>query len=262
MQGEAFKDALAYYKETSRAFTVERTGYTASIHDEEGKKYLFADTPIRNQLFGIFSKLKAEVKRAGIPEIDERAVKYYSFKQALSLDKLPNLSFCVDMSSAYITALLHLGLITETLFDTLNKLPKKERLKVVGMLAVEKTVITYQGGRITGTETRTSETRPAFFAACMEVGRIMDTAAQHPKHLFYWVDGAFFSEPVPEVETYFRELGYRTKVETVTDLRWSKSKNYLFYTKDGARKYLCVPTQKPSKEWIAQLLNNPNNPTR
>ena len=260
MAGSAFRDALEYYRDTAKEFTVERTGYTASIKDQDGKKYLFAESPVKLRLFGVFSKLKAEIRRNDIPVVNEKAVKYYNFEKAKKLQTLPAVAWCVDISSAYITALHKLDMISDELFQILNSLPKTDRLKVVGMLATQKTVLHYAGGKIVHTETRTSETRPAFFAACAAVGQVMENVAEHPDHLFYWVDGAFFSRDVPEVETYFAEEGYRTKTETVTDLKWSKSGNYLFYTKEGSRKYLCVPTRKPSKEWIQQLLNEPRTP--
>jgi hypothetical protein len=73
------------------------------------------------------------------------------------------------------------------------------------------------------------------------------------------VDGAFFDRPVPEVSEFFTAQGFPCKVERIENLRWSKSRKFILYHKDGEQKYLTVPGPKtPSPEWIQKLLNTPN----
>ena len=251
-----FEKALEYFKATLPAFTVERTGYTAKLIDHEDQRYLFAEDEVKPRLFPIAKRLKEEVTANGVPEVDEASIRYFGFRRAKQLDNLPAVAHCVDLSSAYAYALLHRKLISPETLDALCKLPKGDRLRVIGMLATTKTVFTYERGTVTKVEVRHSPTRAAFFGACETVGRIMEQVTDHPAHLFYWVDGAYFDRPVPEVSEYFTGQGFPCKEETVTNLRWSKSRRILFYEKDGTRKYLGVPgDRKPSPKWIETLLN-------
>jgi hypothetical protein len=257
LDAASFPDALRWHRAHVPAFTVERTGYTAAIKTPNGKKKLFAETPVPLRLFGLFQRLKSEIKRRGIPQLPTDPIKYYNFDRIKELENLPAVAYSVDLSSAYAQALFNLGMIGEEMFQELSQVSKGHRLKVVGMLATQKTVITYGEGRILDVATVTSETRPAFFAACAEVGRLMELSTTAPGFLFYWVDGAFFDTPSEQVSQYFTEQGYPCKTETVHDLKLSPSRKVLFYTKDERRKYLCLPTKRPAAAWITELLNTP-----
>lgn len=252
----SFGDALALFKEMHPRFVVERTGYTAKFKLPDGQRYMFAEQPMRPSLFPIARKLKEEVVERGIPQVDESAVRYFGFARIRALPEPPARAWCVDLSSAYAYALKKRGLLSDELFDKINALPKLDRLRVIGMLATTKTVLDYANGEVLSVDTKASDTRPAFFAACETVGRLMQDVEGHPAHLFYWVDGAFFDRPVPEVKEYFEEQGFPCKVEEITDLRWSRKRGFLFYRKDGALKYLSLPSgKKPNPAWIAALLN-------
>lgn len=260
LQGTApFAEALEYFKEVEPRFTVERTGYTAAVKLPTGEKYLFAETPVKLSLFGIFSRLKAQVRRAGVPEVEEGSVNYFDLSR-VKRETLPSQAVSVDLTSAYTYALKNLSLIDEKLFSDLCKLPKQDRLKVVGMLATTKTVLHYADGKVTSATTTKSETRGAFFATCKVVGELMQAVSAHPRYLMFWVDGAFFDGEPEGVKEYFEREGYPAKLERITDIRLSDSGKVLFYTKDGTRKYLCIPKKTPSAKWIEDLLNKPQTP--
>ena len=254
-RGSSFIDALEFFRDTERDFTVERTGYTAKLTTGDGRKYLFTDSPIRPSLFPLTRRMRDEVKAAGVPVIEEKQVEYFSFRNAMKRKDLPRVAWSIDLSSAYAYALHGRRLVTDATFTELLALPKDERLRVVGMLATTKAVIRYEGGKVAALDTFKSETRGAFFACCEDVGAIMKDVEGAPGHLFFWVDGAFFDRPAPEVVDYFEAQGFPAKTEKVTDLKWSDSRRFLFFTKDGKRKYLSVPREKqPSAAWIAELL--------
>lgn len=255
-RGGAFLDALEYFRDTERAFTVERTGYTAKVTTDAGRKYLFTDSLVRPGLFPLVKRMKEEVEAAGVPVIDERQVEYFSFRNLFKRRDLPSTAWSIDLSSAYAYALHRRRLVTDATFGELIALPKEERLRAVGMLATTKAVIRYERGRVASLVTHRSATRGAFFACCEDVGEVMRDVEGAPGHLFFWVDGAFFDRPAPLVETYFSDMGFPCKTEVVTDLHWSPSRRFLFFTKDGKRKYLSLPRDKqPSAAWIADILS-------
>lgn len=259
--GRNLTAALEFFRETTPEFHVERTGYTATIKvPKAGKfrRYFFADSPVRPALFAVYRKLQEDVLRKPIPPVPEAAVRYHHFNEAQRRDILPARAWSVDLSAAYPQALLNTGLIRKETFKLLSELPKDERLKVVGMLATQKTCFHYFGGKIEEVTTITAETRPAFFHACTTIGNLLSEAQQMPGYLFYWVDGAFVETGAETFADFFRSHGYPCKVEEVSGMKWSRSKKFLFYTKDGKRKYLTVPgTKQPAPQWIEQLLNTP-----
>jgi hypothetical protein len=257
--GATFADALETFRDIYPRFTVTRTGYTAKVQIHNGGKFLFAEGRVNPTLFPLANKLKAEVLKRGVPTVDRSGIRYFSFNKAQAHQELPRSAYCVDLSSAYVHALRHRKLITGATFNRLLKLPKEERLRVVGMLATTKTRIEYHGGKVTEVKTEQSPTAGAFFAACETTGEIMSMIEEHPAFLFFWVDGAFFDRPVPEVSEFFTAQGFPCKVERIENLRWSKSRKFILYHKDGEQKYLTVPGPKtPSPEWIQKLLNTPN----
>jgi hypothetical protein len=257
LNADSFRDALEYFRDTEQRFTIERTGYTAAIKTEKGKKYLFTDAPVKLRLFGLFQRLKKEVSGKQLPEVNRAGVKYYSFKDAMKYEELPKAAHSIDISSAYVTALFNAGVISEAMNKELRELPKADRLKVVGMLATTKTVIHYDRGNVTEVFTERSPTSNVFFYACDQVGQAMETVRNIDGHLFYWVDGAFFERNEEQVAEHFRALGYATKIEAVTDLKFSPTRKHLFYTKDGERKYLAIPHKREAAPWIVNLVNQP-----
>jgi hypothetical protein len=256
MRSSTAADALEFFRDTEASFEVIATGYTSKVILPDGRKFLFSDGGVRPHLFPVAKALKEEVLKSGVPEVNEKGIHYYSFGGLKGTP--PARAWCVDLSSAYTFALHLLGLISRETLDKLTELDKVERLRVVGMLATTKTRIKYEGGRTTEVEVELSETRGAFFAACMHVSEVMQQASKHPGFLFYWVDGIFFDRDVPEVTEYFTQCGYPSKVEHVEKLRLSPSRKHLFFEKDGVKKYLSIPRgRQPSPEWMQELLNKP-----
>lgn len=253
----SFQPALELWRSTEHEFKVTRTGYTCKVELMDGSRYFFGEHGASPRIFSVSKKMKDEVSKAEPIKIPGR-IKYYRFQDAQERDTLPGAAFSIDLSAAYAYALLNLGLITEETLGALRSLPKKDRLRAVGMLAAAKDVFTYRNGKVEDIASERAETAWAFFAACHAVGELMDAAAGFPGFLFYWVDGAFFDQPSQEVSEYFSANGYPSKTEEVSNLKWSTSRKYLFFTKDGERKYLSIPEGKqPSAQWIAELLEKP-----
>lgn len=188
-------------------------------------------------------------------------VTYYRFNHERAL---PSRAVCVDIRAAYPTTLRNLGIIDSKAFGMLMALPKADRLKAVGMLAATKYRQEFEQGRaVTGIERDAAPTSWAFFTICHEVGRVMERLREElgAAFLHFWVDGVFV-EPGAEAvaEQYLSAAGYETTTEQVDNLRRSNSGRYIFYTKGGARSYLCVPQRSTfdERELLHALADAPN----
>lgn len=260
-RGNSLEAALEYYKRKGAPFTLVRTGYTASLHanDADGReiKHHFSEGGGNPSTFGIARRLAEMVTAAGVPAID-RTPSYFDLSGVKERKELPPVCWCIDLTSAYVQALFNLRLIDAAMFQELQRLPKADRLRVVGMLATAKTYFYYSGERLIGDETKYADTRGAFLAACNLIGDTMDEVKDWPGYMLYWVDGVFFDREAPEVADHFAAQGLPCKVERLTGVHWSPSKRFLFFSKEGERKYLTMPAgRKPAPQWIAKLLSQP-----
>lgn len=259
LRARSFEHALQYFKGTGRPFTVIRTGYTATIDLGDGERYYFSEGRITNPaMFAVARQVKEDVLAAGVPQ-DVPRPSYFAF-DGVQAGLLPPQAWSVDLRSAYAQALHNMRLIRSETFLALQKLPKADRLKAVGMLATSKSFTYWNGEHIVGSDTERSPTAPAFFAACRLIGEVMEDVKAWPGFLLYWVDGAFFDHPATEVADHFAAEGFPCKLEPVGSLRWSKSRRFLFFAKDGEEKYLTLPRGKqPAPQWIAELLSKPTS---
>lgn len=260
-RGGSLEGALEYYKRKGVPFTLVRTGYTATLHvtDDQGQetKHHFAEGKGNPAMFGVARRLADMVTANGVPAI-EKAPKYFDLSGVQDRRPLPPECWCIDLTSAYVQALFNLRLIDAPMYRELQGLPKADRLRVVGMLATAKSYFYYSGERLIGDETKYAETRGAFLAACHLIDETMEEVKPWPGYLLYWVDGVFFDRPAPEVADHFAAQGFPCRIEHLTGVSWSPSKRFLFFTKDGQRKYLTMPAgRKPAPQWISKLLSAP-----
>lgn len=216
------------------------------------RRYLFTDRATSNRCFSAAALVKKQVAATEVVDTDTgEIVDLYSSRGGVTYYRftdrpvLPPEAVCVDIKAAYPTTLLNLHLIDEKGHRALMSLPKRDRLKAVGMLAATRYVQHFEHGLPVGhMEKEDSATRWAFFALCERVGEVMETLRDNlgERFLFFWVDGMFMHpDAVPEARAYLHAAGYETTAEPVTALRWSPSRKYVFYTKNGKATYLCIP---------------------
>ena len=262
LRGNNVGAIIEQMRRTRRPFVVCRTGYTTTI--QEGKRwnerskydarYYFAEEAVNTRTFAAFNALKRDAIAAGGLSLPPADPVYYNFSGLVA--PLPSVAYSVDLTSAYAQALYNLGLCTTKTLGLLRSLPKVDRLRAVGMLATARSFVHFDGTRVTRAYVTHSETRNIFLVACEEVGRVMGYAVEIPGFLCFWVDGAFFRHEATEVADTFEGMGYPCKIERLDGMRLSSSKRFLFFGKDGERKYLTLPQGKrPAPQWINDLLN-------
>jgi hypothetical protein len=126
-------------------------------------------------------------------EKDRFWIKYYNYNRISNI-KQSRRFYYIDLSSAYITALKNKGLINNELFNSINLLPKKDRLISLGMLAYEPYELDYRNGELHGTQRIKNEYSKTFYLACRELQLVMEAIIKkiNSNYLWYWVDGIFF----------------------------------------------------------------------
>ncbi len=220
----------------------EYTSYTASVIVED-RKFVFHPTSKIKKPFHVFEKVKREIKKSGVevPNIDKSKINWHNFSKR----KFPKEFYSVDLSSAYASVLLKYKAITEeTYHEILNKIPKEDRLKAIGMLGTLKSRLTYERGKEPILEKVESEFANWFFFCCYVTGEIMELTKEHciDDYLFYWVDGIAVSQNPQKALDFMAKLGYKSKVDIITECE--AEDGVIFYKKNGKEKVLHIPKSR------------------
>ena len=191
---------------------------TTSVIDVPCKnlQYSILDSLTRKEVFFAHSKIKSDLKKCNviIDEVPQQNINYYSLTSRTGNNFKLNNIFCIDIKSAYPSALLNEKLISKQTFDDLQKLDKLERLKAIGMLASKKTVLYYEKGKIENYEVKVNDFYNFFFYTQYVIGEIMQEIENllGGDFLFFWVDGI-----------YFKNIENKEKIIDIL-----KKRNYLF----------------------------------
>jgi len=220
----------------------EYTSYTASVIVED-RKFVFHPTSKIKKPFHVFEKVKKEIEKSGVivPQIDRTKINWHNFSKR----KFPEEFYSVDLSSAYASVLLkHKAISDETYNDILEKIPKEDRLKAIGMLGTLKSRLTYQKGKEPILEKIESPFANWFFFCCYVTGEIMELTKEHCKedYLFYWVDGIAVSKNPQKAIDYMTSLGYRSKIDRITECSYEDG--VIYYKKNGKAKVLHIPKSR------------------
>lgn len=159
----------------------------------------------------------------------------------IRLDKVINL----DISAAYANTLRSERLICRETYDLLMRIPKRQRLAAVGMIAYNRLIFHYKDGACVEIEREAGPFRNIFFYLISKVQEIMIELADiaGPAYIFHWVDGIFLHSGVPErildrMEKYVKDQGQESYQELATDFHLVKRGHVLEieFNKLGERK--------------------------
>lgn len=174
-------------------------------------------------------------KNEHLIEDTEEKENYYNFSPTLkevakdsgSIYELENVSE-VDITKAYYRSARNLGYISEEFFQKCMKIPKDQRLRLIGSIATRKTVKTYKSKDFleNGNSTEPYSTfikedkklRLAWRNIVINVDNAMSDVMTHLKDdfIFYWVDGIFFHNDgmnAFKVRQIFKKHGFETTFE-------------------------------------------------
>lgn len=201
--------------------------YTTKVIHKLGRK-TFSSMKLTNKAFIAANKIKKDVLESEfyqqIKDKEFSSVNYgYNNKIRFAFGHGESV-LNIDISQAYAHCLLLNNLITTDTFDYITKLPKSERLIVVGMLARTYTEFSYtQKGEVKQVDFFKEPTYNVFMFLINEIDNVMkDCVFYLGNHFyFYWVDGIFFRKSAPKnvikkVEGIFEYYGYPYKYEDIT----------------------------------------------
>lgn len=221
-------------------FSIEKNSYTikAIVGDNS---FLFTDERVSRKIFIANKMILRDCKDVYIDFLP--VINFFDFTD-LKKNKSKNI-FGVDISAAYPTTLYVNNLIKKETFNYLMRLPKKDRLKAIGMCAKRKTILIYENGQIKKVFEERSESENIYFFCQYEIGNLMIQLKNIFKKdfLFFWFDGIYFKTKEAQEFAYnfLNKKGFKVKKEDIKNLKIFN--NRIEYFKEKKKKVLFLPNK-------------------
>lgn len=190
-------------------------------------KYLQNNQP--NISFIAYQKIKTDLltwSANEMPNIDKRACTYFDFSGKIKPRKN---SVCsnLDLSSAYATILYNDCFIKKETYDFIMKLPKKQRLVCVGMLASHKDEFIYQQGKPIIRNEIINPMENYFYYCVDRTASIMHKLAEilEDDFIFTWVDSIYYNSSIGNdylLSSYLEKNNIIFKIQELMYLNISK----------------------------------------
>lgn len=264
------KVTLEYLKTMGKPFECDMTNYTVTIKSDVDYKFFNDKKSV--SFFGHSKALKKVVleylELNSLPIVD--TVHYYDID--LHDDFFAKEVVNIDLTSAYLYVLKNEGIINNAMFDKLNKVPKKDRLAIVGMLASTKSTYYFDiYGQIQDLEIKEhKELRNVFFYCVNRTHRIMHDIKTilQDRYIFSWVDGVYFhpdGNNIDLVKEYLNNINYPFKMEILNSFEYYCNERDVIeinFLKDNDKKEFKIPKKKNSfaKE-LYYFINKQNEQT-
>lgn len=223
-----------------RNFKLSYSNYTMNIEKENGTKFKGAAEAKSIRFFALAKMLEKEVKQKPqlLEEIKNHKVQkwnqnyFYSllFNSPIYSDEI----YAVDITNAYPTVLFNSGLISEELFERINKAPKKDRLAAIGALASKKETVIFEKGKVVD-NSKTEKDTSFIFNYCVKfvdyaINKMIDLT-EHETFLFYWFDCLYFIEKpkeIKEINNFFKVNGLELHEKKIKEFEMKKDKQNMF----------------------------------
>lgn len=259
---ETWKGIKTFLQASDTPHEITLTTYTQKITSaiSDCNLYLIKENhPIK--IFATAKKIEKAVlnSKKEIPFVGHNQINYFSFfNQSKSIFEKE--IYCLDINSAYPTALKILNWIDEKTFQELMKLPKKSRLVSVGMLGSTKRIFTFNGKELTSYREEEKKTKGVFMDVCRYVGEVLTESKMLLKNnfLFFWVDGIYFlkneetEKNIQNIISLWEKKGFSGKCELLTDFYFLNlgSKFEIQFSKNGKKKIFNLPLNPSNKTFL------------
>ena len=242
-------------------FDVLATNYTTEIKlIDTGHSYFFsANSKLNFKLFGTLSTLKKETANVTIAEDNEKNISYYSinknnFKAANNKGSYKEV-FNIDITAAYVTVLKNKNYISEALYTKILKLPKMDRLAIVGMLATKKVIYEIRDGKEKSARIETDkERRKIFFEASKVIDEILFECreAAGKSFLFFWVDGIYLKDKAAhdKIKSILAANKLNYKEQVLTNFNYEVDSEVLtihYENEENTKKVFNIPLSQKEK---------------
>jgi hypothetical protein len=247
-------------------FELILSNYTAKIECKQNEalniQFIKEEKPF--YFFAMYKELKKQVENYLLNNtiLLPSEVRYYDVIQKKDFYKKE--IFNIDLSSAYINVLFNEKIIDKELFNKLEKLPKLDRLGVVGMLASKKNVYYYKNGELQDVEIIENKILSDVFYFCVvKTFLIMQDLKNiiYSSFIFSWVDGIYFDDKtkIKQCEEYLIKNKYPYKIEVLNNFIYTRvdENAVIEYLKEGKTKRFSLPIQKGT--FLNDYYNKLNN---
>jgi len=249
---EAVNAYVNLHKELKMPFTMAISNYTTRIKSNYIDIH-FMRNEQSNRVFAAYSKVKSQVLKKPLPEVNKKKLQYYSHSFKEESFYMPVIYNC-DLKSAYANVLFNDGYIDKETFKYLTSLPKMQRLAAVGMLAGKKNIFEIdENGDIESQREEIAPTSDYFFHCVKRISETINEASQYlgEAFLFSWVDGIYFFQEYEKgaetagkiINDFFQEKGFQSSFDILKDFKVTAKENYFLcsYKKDEEGKIMRVP---------------------
>lgn len=242
---EKYIDFLIDNKKT---FSERATNYTSLIEVEgQIEKYFFSEKGQDTNFFTVLNKLKKEIKESNVIVEDVPTSSVHYFSSGINKPQFHKEVFNVDIKACYISIAYNEGLISETFYNELLSGKKDLRLKLIGCLNSQPTIINYINGEPDNIEIKTNDFVNYYNYICYCAGAIMREIAELLKDdfLFFWVDGIYFKteENKKLIFEVLNKYNLRYTFETLTTFEVEQGEKSFFvsYFKEYKKKTFNLP---------------------
>jgi hypothetical protein len=218
---------VKFYNEQKVTFKVKHSQYSTTF-DFGKEKIKFVTQTYGIRVFAANRALVKDIKSS--PDTLELLTKYYSTDNYDVRNGLKPKNYGkvinVDIVGAYPNTLINNGLCTFETYKRLMKLPKKERLPAIGMIAKKATVFSYENGECTEWDVEVGEFANIFYFLIYEIDRIMkfckEIAGEY--YIMHWVDGIFLEHYTPrsildEIQDFLKKHKYLYRFENISSFK-------------------------------------------
>jgi hypothetical protein len=232
-----------------KSFEVKKSNTTYQI-SVNGNKTIYSDERMNPKIFSVYRNLEKELSNSlDFFKKDEKEVGYFLYGKSDFEGKV----FNIDISSAYLTVLFNTKLISKNIFLEISNMKKKDRLKILGMLAYQPYFFYYEKGILFSQTQRKNDFRNVFFYCVKETFKIMKIIKKKLGNdfIFSWVDGVYFQgeRNINLVCDILRTKKLKFTVERLPYFSARKSDELTFYCYEKfshskgkfEQKNICVP---------------------
>jgi hypothetical protein len=257
-----WKKAILFCESTGLPYKIIRTNYTVTIESEFMNMKYAPD--MSKGAFVSGAMIKRDIKNTGIepPEITAKDVNYFDFAPQEVIQFCPNTFYNIDIKSAYANILFNHSLITERTKALMSRLPKKDRLAAIGMLASKKCHFNMLGSECISDYEEVSDMANWFFFCVNRTNEIMNKCREicGKSFLFFWVDGIFFTDisKIESVSNYLRSIGYNYSLDICTQPNYYENTGAkcFEYLKGDEKKQLFLPKKNSEiDEFLIKFLS-------
>lgn len=175
--------------------------------------------------------------------------------------------FAIDITSCYLTILFRKKFISKELFDKINNLQKKDRLKCLGLLAHKKNYFVFKNGVYEHFEKgKPNIYENVFFYCVSETFNLMQNLKVITENNFIccWVDCIYFKkyENINEIFYLLKSKGFKFTCKRLFNSEITKKENYVNFSFENfnkikkEKKYLNIPLNSMELNILKMNLNN------